>query len=123
MFSLDASNRDYVRIHASGRLGASDYDSLEPAVEAALRQAQDRRLHNGGLPLLLDLRGWRGWTLGGLVRDIRFDLTHRNSFPRIAVVGNRPWHKWLTLAAKPVFSGEMRYFEEEAEAAGWIAAP
>ena len=32
---------------------------------------------------------------GGLVRDIRFDIRHRKSFPRIAVMGDRPMHKWL----------------------------
>ena len=123
MFSLDVSNRDYVRIGASGRLTSGDYDVLEPALAAALRQAQDRRSQNGGLPLLLDLRGWRGWSAGGLLRDLRFDIRHRNSFPRIAVVGDRPWHEWLTLAAKPVFSGEMRYFgaAEEGEATDWVA--
>lgn len=116
MFSLDVSNRDYVRIHASGRLTSGDYDVLEPAVEAELKG------RGGRAPLLLDLRGWRGWTAGGLLRDLRFDFRHRNSFPRIAVVGDRPWHRWLTVAAKPVFSGEMRYFEaaREVEAVEWL---
>ena len=96
---------------------SGDYDVLEPAMAAAL----ERR--GGRAPLLLDLRGWRGWSAGGLLRDIRFDVRHRNSFPRIAVVGNRPWHKWLTLAAKPVFSGKMRYFDTAmaGEATEWAA--
>jgi hypothetical protein len=117
MFSLDASNRDYVRIDASGRLMSGDYDVLEPAMAAAL----ERR--GGRAPLLLDLRGWRGWTAGGLLRDLRFDFRHRESHPRIAVVGDRPWHKWLTLAAKPVFTGTMLYFDaaEEVEAVKWVA--
>ncbi len=115
MFSLDSSSAAYLRIHASGRLSASDYDALEPALAAEL----ERR--GGRAALLLDLKGWRGWTAHGLLRDLGFDAKHRNSFPRIAVVGNRRWHKWLTLAAKPVFGGEMRYFEaaEEGEAVEW----
>ena len=117
MFSLDVSNGDYLRIHASGRLTPRDYDALDPAVEAELARWAGRA------PLLLDLQGWRGWSAGGLLRDLRFDFRHRNSFPRIAVVGDRPWHKWLTLAAKPVFSGKMWYFgaAEEGEATDWVA--
>jgi hypothetical protein len=116
MFSIDTTNGKYVRIHASGRLGASDYDRLEPALEAELAR------RGGRARLLLDLTGWRGWTAGGLVRDLRFDVRHRNSFLRIAVVGDRAWHKWLTIAAKPVFSGAMRYFDaaREGEAAEWV---
>jgi hypothetical protein len=118
MFSLDASSPDYLRLHAGGRLSASDYDSLEPAVQAQLKR------RGGRTRLLLDLSGWRGWTPGGLVRDLRFDLRHRKSFSRIAVVGDRAWHKWLTLAAKPVFSGQMRYFDaaEEGAAVEWVSA-
>jgi hypothetical protein len=125
MFSIDTTNRQYIRIHATGRLSSSDYDAMEPALEAelarrALGQAQDER---GRARLLLDLTGWRGWTAGGLLRDIRFDIRHRKSFPRIAVLGDRAWHKWLTYAAKPVFRGEMRYFDaaREREAVEWVA--
>jgi hypothetical protein len=59
----------------------------------------------------------------GSAAGFGFDIRHRKSFPRIAVLGNRPWHKWLTLAAKPVFIAEMRYFEaaREAEALEWVS--
>ena len=116
MFTLDTSNDRYLHIRAGGRLRASDYDAMEPALEAEL-QRRERQA-----PLLLDLRGWRGWTPGGLVRDLRFDLRHRDSFPRIAVIGDRSWHRWLTIAAKPVFSGRMLYFREEPEAVEWVSA-
>ena len=114
MFSIDVSNGKYLRIRATGRLSSGDYDSLEPALEAEPSRKGERAA------LLLDLTGWRGWTIGGLARDLRFDLTHRNSFTRIAVLGDRAWHKWLTTAAKPVFSGPMRYFESEPQAAEWL---
>jgi hypothetical protein len=116
MFQADFSDADYLRVGATGRLSSGDYDGMEPALEAELAR------RGGRAPLLLDLTGWRGWTAGGLVRDIRFDLRHRSSFPRIAVLGDRVWHKCLTIAAKPVFRGEMRYFEaaREAEAVEWV---
>lgn len=116
MFSIDTSKHGYVRIRAGGLLSAGDYQAMEPAVEAEL----ERR--GGHAPLLLDLTGWRGWTPGGLLRDLRFDLRHRKSFPRIAVIGDRVWHRWLTIAAKPVFSAEIRYFASarETDAVEWL---
>jgi hypothetical protein len=118
MFSIDRENPAYVRVRASGRLSASDYDRFEPDFAAELAR------RGGRAPLLLDVRGWSGWTPGGLVRDLLFDLKHRRSFPRIAVVGDRPWHKWLTFAAKPVFACPMRYFDEalERQAVEWVGA-
>ena len=116
MFSTDWENPAFLRIQANGRLGPKDYDALEPALEAELAR------RGGRAPLLLDVRGWRGWTAGGFVRDLLFNLGHMRSFPRIAVVGDRSWHKWMTLAAKPVFSGAVRYFEaaQETEAVEWV---
>jgi hypothetical protein len=60
----------------------------------------------------------------GSAAGFGFDFRHRESHPRIAVDGDRPWHKWLTLAAKPLFSGEMRYFNaaEEEGAVEWVTA-
>jgi hypothetical protein len=117
MFSIERENPDYILVRASGRLSWDDYDRFQPDFAAELGR------RGGYAPLLLDVRGWRGWTAGGFVRDLFFNLSNRKSFPRIAVVGDRPWHKWLTLAAKPVFSGEMRYFDaaEEREAMTWVA--
>jgi SpoIIAA-like len=116
VFSIDQANGPYVRLAASGRLSSSDYDVLEPALTDALAA------RGGRAPLLLDLRGWRGWTAGGLFRDMLFDLKHSKSFARTAVIGDRSWHKWLTCAAALLFSGPMRYFERgrERQAEDWL---
>jgi hypothetical protein len=117
MFSIDWENPSFIRVRADGRLSASDYDRFEPDFAAELAR------RGGYSPLLLDVRGWRGWTAGGFFRDLFFNLSNRDSFPRIAVLGDRPWHKWLTYAAKPVFVAPMRYFDagREGEAAEWVA--
>ena len=112
MFSIEWENPAYLRVRASGRLSWSDYDRFVPAFAAELAR------RGGRAPLLFDLRGWRGWTPGGFARDLFFNLSNRRSFLRIAVVGDHPWHKWLTYAAKPIFIAPMRYFDaaQEAEA-------
>jgi hypothetical protein len=114
-FSIDWGNPSFIGVRATGRLSWSDYDRFVPAFEAEY-------FRRGGPPLLLDVRGWRGWTIGGFVRDLFFNLSNRNSFSRIAVVGDRPWHKWLTVAAKPIFTAPMRYFDaaRDTEAVEWV---
>jgi hypothetical protein len=71
---------------------------------------------------LLDLRGLRGWTIGGLAQDVLFDLRHRHSFSAIAVIGDRAWHKWITYAGRPVFRAKLRFFDasEEQPATDWL---
>lgn len=118
MFEIDWENPAYLCVRASGRLSWLDYDLFVPAFEAELGR------RGNYAPLLLDVRGWRGWTPGGFARDLFFNLSNRHSFPRIAVIGDRPWHKWLTLAAKPIFIAPMRYFDgrDERAAVAWVSA-
>lgn len=101
---------------ASGRLTEEDYRRLVPR----LHEAIDR---HGGLRLLILLRDFEGWTPKALIEDLRFDLRHRKDFERVAIVGERRWEEIMTRIAAPLFSGSMRFFEDEAEARGWLGGP
>ena len=116
MLTLAPSPRPFLRIRASGRLSAADYDRFEPQFAKAIRR---RKLP---IPLLLDMRGFRGWTPGGFVRDLAWDLENRRSFSRIAVIGDQRWHRWITLAGKPLFRAPIKYFgaHAEGEAEAWL---
>ena len=130
MLTLVPSSTPYIRIRASGRLGASHYDRFEPEFDAELKRRKvDAQPVRGtgehpapALPLLLDMRDLRGWTPGGFYRDLRWDLRNRRTFAKIAVIGDRSWHRWITLAGKPLFHAPMRYFDasQEAEAERWL---
>jgi hypothetical protein len=115
-FSIDWGNPSFIGVRATGRLSWSDYTRFE---QDFIRELVRR---GGYSPLLLDVRGWRGWTAGGFIRDLMFNARHFSNFPRIAVIGDRPWHKWLTVAAKPIFIARMRYFDAavERQAADWV---
>jgi len=104
MLCLEPTRAPYLRIRASGRLDTQDYRLFEREFAQALRRRPPP------VPLLLDLRGFEGWTLGGFVRDLLWDLKHRDSFARIAVVGDAMWHLWLTVAGLPLFAARMQYF-------------
>ena len=86
----------FLRIRASGRVSVADYRRFEPEFAAELKGREVPTL-----PLLLDMRGFCGWTPGGLVRDLMCDLRNRRTFSRIAVIGDAPWHGWITIAGRP----------------------
>src|SRR5690242_10396092 len=116
MLTIVPSPAAFIRIRASGRLGARDYDRFEHEFADELK-----RRNVPALLLLLDIRGFRGWTPGGLYRDLRWDLRNRRTFSKIAVIGDRSWHRWITAAGKPLFRAPMRYFSSEAEAENWLS--
>ncbi len=117
MLSIDASESAFICVRAEGILRWSDYAEFEPSLQAELGR------RTKPLRLLMDLRGFRRWTAAGLIRDILFDLRHRASFSRIAVLGDARWHAWLTYLAIPVFRAKLRFFEaEEKSAKRWLGA-
>lgn len=119
MFTVEAEeDGPFVTVTAHGRLAAADYDPLS-------RELERLRARHGQLDMLLDLTPWQGWTPLGLWRDMRFNLAHRHGFRKIAVIGDHPWKRWLTLLGKPLFAAPMRFFEacQRAEAAAWLRQP
>jgi hypothetical protein len=105
----------FIRVRASGRLSATDYDWFEPEFAAELRKRKVPRPS-----LLLDIRDFRGWTPAGFIRDLRWDFANRRTFSRIAVIGDRPWHRWITLGGRPLFAAPMHYFTSPEAAVAWL---
>ena len=116
MLSIQSSRASFIRIRATGRLSAADYRRFEPAFAAELKR------RNLPIQLVLDLRGFRGWTPAAFLRDLRWDLRNRRTFSRIAVVGDRGWHRWITAAGAPLFRAPMKFFRSAPEAAAWLGA-
>jgi hypothetical protein len=130
MLTLEPCPVGFLRVRASGRLTAADYHHFEPDFAAELkrrkRHAQPVRgtgEHATPIPLLLDMRGFRGWTPGGFLRDLAWDLRNRRTFSRIAVIGDKNWHRWITAAGRPLFGAPMNFFrpDEERYAEDWLA--
>lgn len=112
MLCVERTDSPYLRIRASGLLIADDYDRFEPEF------ADELGHWNPPVPLLLDMRGFRGWSPRGFFRDLLWDYRNRKTFWKIAVIGDAGWHRWLTRAGALLFRGELNYFSaEEANAA------
>ena len=107
-----------VRIRAGGTLVSSDYDQFVAIFEKiGARQV-------GSVPMVIELApDFSGWDLGGLRRELKFDLKHQDQFGRIAIVVTEEWEKWGTDLSDPLFpSAELRFFYPTniAEAEAWV---
>ncbi len=116
MLSMDTSDRAFICIRAQGILRRRDYKDFDRRLSSELGRRPKP------VPLLLDLRGFRGWSAAGFIRDLIFDLRHRASFSRIAVLGDARWHMWITYLAVPLFRAKLRFFNAPDAARDWLRA-
>ena len=101
---------------ASGELSRQDYNGFVPEFRRVVGARRSVRL-------LLDLRGFRGWTLPALWDELEFDIAHRGQFERMAIVADSTWLAWATKLARPFLGAEMRFFapDEIDRARDWLA--
>ena len=92
-------DRDRIVVRASGVLSARDYDHAIPEIEHAME------LSRGPLRVMLRLEDFRGWEMGALWRELRFDLGHRGDFGRIAVIGETDLEDWGNDVGGPLREG------------------
>ena len=106
-----------ITITAGGTLESLDYDRFVPIFERIAAQKA------GTVPMLIVLMSdFSGWDLGGLWRDLKFDVKHKDSFGRIAIVGDRKWEEWGTKLFDPLFRAEMKFFAtaKRGAAQSWV---
>ena len=106
-----------ITITAGGTLESADYDRFVPIFERIAAQKA------GTVPMLIVLMSdFSGWDLSGLWRDLKFDVKHKDSFGRIAIVGDRKWEEWGTKLFDPLFRAEMKFFAtaERGAAQSWV---
>ena len=104
-------------IRAGGRLEDEDYNRFVPQFERiAEREA-------GTVPMVIELApDFSGWDLGGLWRDLKFDVRHKDCFGRIAIIGDSKWEEWGTQMSSSLFRAEMKFFQpsQRSHAESWV---
>ena len=112
----DLSSEGVVALRVEGRLFHDDYVELVPKLEQEIAR-------HGALRCLVDLTGLAGFELRAVWDEVRFDLKHARDVSRCAVIGDRSWERWATLAARPIFyKAEVRFFtpDQRDEAVAWL---
>ncbi len=106
-----------LNVQVTGKLVKNDYKHFVPEVERLIQQ-------HGKIRVLLNMTDFHGWDAGGLWEDIKFDLKHHSDIDRVAMVGDKPWQKGMSLVCRPFTSAKIRYFDRSDldEAHQWAEA-
>lgn len=98
-------DRQILEVALSGKLTAGDYDVFVPQIERLIEK-------HGQLRLLVGLFKFRGWTAGALWEDIKFDVRHFRDVERLAIVGEKKWHKGMARFCRPFTAAKIKYFDQ-----------
>lgn len=96
--------RRFLEIAVTGKLTKEDYELFVPDVERLIQQ-------HGKLRVLFAMHDFEGWTAGALWEDVKFDLKHFKDVERLAILGEKRWHKGMAAFCKPFTTAEIRYFD------------
>src|SRR5262245_19309188 len=88
----------------SGRLHDEDYKTFVPLVDAEFAKG-------GKVNVLAQFHDFQGWDAKALWDDIKFSTTHCTKIKRIALVGEKPWEKWMAVVCKPFTMAKIQYFD------------
>jgi hypothetical protein len=98
-----------------GKLSRADFKKFGPEIERMISVRVEIRL-------LVTLHDFHGWDAGALWEDIKWDAKHFNHIERLAIIGEKSWHKWMTGFCKPFTTAEIRSFalDQRNEAIAWL---
>jgi hypothetical protein len=99
----------------TGKLVRADYQHFILKVGGLIRQ-------HGKIRVLVEMYKFRGWSMGALWEDFKFDREHFRDIERLALVGDRRWEASMAAFCRPFTTAAVRYFDEsEGDAAFcWI---
>jgi hypothetical protein len=86
-----------------GKLHDEDYKKFVPLVDAEIAK-------DGKVNVLAQFHDFHGWDAKALWDDIKFSTTHCTKIQRIALVGEKPWEKWMAAVCKPFTMAKIKYF-------------
>ena len=111
----ETADGNVIEVTLSGELTAADYEAFLPRTETLLDRYETVRM-------VVILKDFRGWTVGALWEDVKFDAKHFADVDRLAIVGDSAWEKGMTVFCKPFTTATVRYFDvSEVEAArDWV---
>ena len=96
-----------------GELTLVDYQRFEHEVVDQLHKA-------GRFDLLIDLRDMLGYTVDVIWEDIKFARSHSHDVGRIALLSDAQWVAWSAWLSQLFVDAEIRVFDDEALARGWL---
>lgn len=104
-----------VSVTVFGEFTLADYKEFEELANYHIQ-------FSGRIDVLLDLRQMAGFTLDVAWEEIKFSREHAKDFGRIAVITEDEWLTWSAWVSQFFVDAEVKVFDDEQEARGWLAA-
>lgn len=115
---LPGSEGNLLAVKASGTVTDEDYQKVFiPHLESVIK-AHPGKVRN----LFIFADDFRKYEMAAAWDDAVFGVKHRSDFEKAAVVGGPGWIEWGTKLLSHIVSGEVKHFENEADAWAWIKA-
>ena len=83
-----------VEVTLSGKLTREGYEEFLLEVEQVIQE-------RGKLRMLCRLTDFRGWRLGDIWQEVRFDFQHFSGIERLALVGEKRWEAGMWMFCVP----------------------
>lgn len=104
MFQFIPVHEDNVyAVRVSGKLSHEDYQNFLPDLEDLIKTDEK-------IALLIELDDFHGVDISALKDDLKFSTKYNDAFEKVAIVGEKKWHHWMTLLSTPFFKGTVKYF-------------
>jgi hypothetical protein len=113
--TMDKSSDAAIGYTVIGEVGQADYQTLVPAVQAAIDKS-------GSINLLLDLTQFKWEKIDAWKSDIDFGKTYKNKIDKMALVGDAKWGRHLTKLVQPFYAQQSKYFENDDDAWDWLGS-
>jgi hypothetical protein len=109
---LPESQERVIGYRLSGTLHHEDYETFIPELETKIE-------NEGPLRLLMDCAELDGADPRAMWDDLKFGMKHYSDVERMALVGSKNWHRWMSNLSKPFTKAEVRYFQRAEMDQAW----
>ena len=113
--TMDRSSGSVLGFTISGNVTKADYQTLDPAVEAAIAK-------HGSVSLLFDLTGFHWEKVSAWGADLGFGKKFHDSVEKMAIVGDKKWERHLAKLAQPYYAKQAQFFETDDDAWTWLTS-
>ena len=109
---LSQSSDDVLGFKASGDITKADYETMVPAVEAALKAHET-------VHILFDLTEFKWEKAEAWGADMKFGHDYHKKISKLAIVGDKKWEEWLTKVAGTFYAVEAKFYNSDDIDSAW----
>lgn len=113
MINFDKAGDQIVKLDFNGEITGEDYKQVKPKIEQVMNE-------KGKVKFLMDLTNARGFNLGAVYQDIKFDVEHFKNIGATAVIASKKTYEMMVKAINAIYPEKVYHFEDQTSAMNWL---